>query len=89
MNVHGGTDHWLSTILSPQPLPLDPETPESSTAQVHDGAAQVRVERIWPTELAEPTGHSDERLVGDVLSSAVVTGQQPGEPNRPRDVPYV
>jgi hypothetical protein len=72
----------LPPVLTVEPLAFDTRSPEPGAAQVHDGPAEIRVERIWSAKMGESPRGPDECFVRDVLGRLVIRGEQPGERSR-------
>src|SRR5687767_6877168 len=57
--------------------------------KVEDRPAEVRLERIGPSEIREPAGDADERVVHEVARLFPVPGEIEGEPQPGRGVRHV
>jgi hypothetical protein len=76
----------LPRVLTVEPFAFDTRSPEPGAAQVHDGPAEIGVERIWSAKVGESPRGPDECFVRHVLGRLVICSEQPGERSRSSDM---
>lgn len=69
--------------------PLRVPVTDPGRVEVHDGPAQVRLERAMRPQVCEPSDATNEGFVREVVRSVAIAGQQERQPDPAGDVPSV